>query len=130
MHCGRYKTPLTRRDMLQTAANGFGAVALATLLADEAKAAAPKGAMAPKPSHHPAKDKSVIYLIIDSGPSQVDTFDPKTRLTKEHGQSLPFESPPMQFNDKGKLLKSPWEFKQRGQRGTPVTALFPHVATC
>jgi hypothetical protein len=130
MHCGRFQKPLSRRDMLQTAANGFGAVALATLLADEARAAALKAAMAPKQPHYPAKVKSVIFLFMDGGPSQVDTFDPKPRLTKEHGQPLPFDSPPTQFNDKGKLLKSPWEFKQYGQSGTPVSDLFPHVATC
>ena len=86
-HCRRFvPPPLTRRDMLLRCANGFGAVALAALLADAAPTAATCDAMPPaRPAgaaagHHPAKAKSVIFLYMDGGPSQVDTFDPKPRL--------------------------------------------------
>jgi hypothetical protein len=65
---------------------------------------------------------------MDGGPSQVDTFDPKPRLTKEHGQPIKTKVAPTQFNDVGKVLQSPWKFKQYGQSGIPVSELFPHVA--
>src|SRR5947209_3490199 len=74
---------LTRRDMLLTCANGFGAVALAALLAEEGRAA-PE---ARRPvQHHTPTAKNVIFLYMDGGPSQVDTFDYKPNLEKYHGR--------------------------------------------
>ncbi len=67
---------------------------------------------------------------MDGGPSQVDTFDPKPRLTKENGKPFPAEIEATQFNNVGKTLASPWKFKQYGQSGIPVSDLFPHVAQC
>ncbi len=137
MHCGKYRpTPLTRRELLQQSANGFGAVALATLMADPAFAglaetdSRAKRPLAPQKSHHKAKAKSVIFLFMDGGPAQMDTFDPKPRLIKEHGQPIKLPVQPTQFDDIGNVLKSPWEFKQYGQSGIPVSGLFPNVATC
>jgi hypothetical protein len=131
MHCNHFlKKPLTRREMLAGCANGFGAVALAALMADEAAASGAKEILAPRPSHYQAKAKSVIFLFMDGGPSQVDTWDPKERLVKEHGQPIKIPVPATQFNDVGKVLKSLWEFKPRGQSGIPVSDLFPHVREC
>ena len=70
--------------MLARCANGFGGIALASMLANEA-AAKPTNPLAPKKPHFAPKAKSVIFLYMDGGPSQVDTFDPKPRLTKENG---------------------------------------------
>lgn len=83
-------------------------------------------------THFPAKAKSVIFLYMDGGPSQVDTFDPKPMLDKYHGQdpSKMFKVEPTQFNNNGTVLASPWKFKQYGQSGIPVSDLFPNVATC
>jgi hypothetical protein len=126
--------------MLATCANGFGAVALSALLADRAFGAAPPaiapGAhapgspLAPKPSHFPAKAKSVIFLFMDGGPSQVDTFDPKPRLDREHGQPIKARVEPTQFNNVGRVLRSPWKFRNYGRSGIPVSDLFPHVGAC
>src|SRR5262245_14970940 len=112
-----FVTPLTRREMLVRAANGFGAVALASLLAEEGKATAPV-------QHHAAKAKAVIFLYMDGGPSQVDTFDPKPLLDKHHGEDprrAIGKLEPTQFADVGKVMKSPWAFKQRGQSGLWVS---------
>src|SRR4051794_22970112 len=130
MHCRRFLTPLTRRDMLLHCANGFGALALAALLADDGRAAEPqdRNPLAPKPPHYPAKAKSVIFLFMDGGPSQVDTFDPKPRLTKEHGQPIQCKVEPTQFNNVGKVMGCPWKFNQYGESGIPVSDLFPNVA--
>src|SRR5438067_719147 len=125
--------PLSRRDLLRQAANGFGAVALAALLGDRAFAGEPaptpdKNPLAPRPPHFPARAKSVIFLYMDGGPSQVDTFDPKPRLAKEHGQPIKVKVEPTQFNNVGNVLQSPWKFKQYGKSGIPVSDLFPNVA--
>ena len=140
MHCKRFITPpLTRREMLTRCANGFGALALTALLADDAFGAAlqqgdqrdAKNPFAPRQPHFEGPAKAVIFLYMDGGPSQVDTFDPKPRLAKEHGQPIKLkEIPATQFDNIGNVLKSPWEFKQYGESGIPVSDLFPHVATC
>ncbi|MEX2113718.1 MAG: DUF1501 domain-containing protein [Pirellulales bacterium] len=124
--------------MLTRCANGFGAMALAALAADPAYGVTSSLAMAgdrvnplaPRPAQFAAKAKSVIFLFMDGGPSQVDTFDPKPRLTREHGQSIQAKVQPTQFDNVGKVLKSPWEFRQYGQSGIPVSDLFPHTAQC
>jgi uncharacterized protein DUF1501 len=125
MHCGRFiPTPLTRRDMLLRCANGFGAVALSALLAEEGRAAS-----AP---HFPARARNVIFLYMDGGPSQVDTFDYKPILEKYHGRDPHsiFKVEPTQFNNVGKVMASPWKFHKRGQSGLWASELFPYVAEC
>jgi hypothetical protein len=64
------------------------------------------------------------------GPSHVDTFDPKPLLQRDDGKPYPFKMPRVTFAETGKLLKSPWKFRQYGQSGLPVSELFPHVAQC
>lgn len=124
----------SRREMLARCANGFGGVALAALLADARFA----GGAPQRPStetrdgdlvpHVGARAKSVIFLYMDGGPSQVDTFDPKPRLTREHGRPFGMKMEPTQFNNNGNTLGSPWEFAEYGQSSTPVSSLFPRVA--
>ena len=126
MHCGNFqRRPQTRRQMLARCANGFGAVAMASLSADWVRASSSK------PPHHAPRAKSVIFLYMDGGPSQVDTFDPKPMLEKYHGQD-PHQAignlQPTQFNQVGKVMKSPWRFRKYGQSGIEVSDLFPHVA--
>jgi hypothetical protein len=125
----------SRRQMLLRSANGFGAVALTAMLAERGfgEGATPAGPLAPKPGHHPAKAKRVIFLYMDGGPSQVDTFDPKPRLDRENGQPIKMKAPPTQFiphDSAPKVLASPWKFARHGHSGTPVSELFPHLAGC
>jgi hypothetical protein len=119
--------PLSRREMLLRSANGFGAAALTALLADDARGESP---FAPKKPPLPAKAKSVVFLFMDGGPSQVDTFDPKPLLEKYHGRPFPAKVEPTQFNNVGNTLASPWKFRRYGQSGLPVSDLFPHVGAC
>jgi hypothetical protein len=125
---------MNRREMLQRSANGFGAVALAALLGRDLLSQSPPARsvnpLAPRPPHFPARARSVIFLYMDGGPSQVDTFDPKPRLIREHGQPMPGRVEPTQFNNIGRIMQSPWRFRPYGQSGIPVSDLFPHVATC
>jgi hypothetical protein len=108
--------------MLCSAANGFGGLALTLLLADEARASE-------RDKNIPLrKTKSVIFLYMDGGPSQVDTFDPKPMLEKYHGQPLPMKIPLTQNNLPGPVQRSYWGFKPYGKSGIPVSELFPEVA--
>src|SRR5262245_18664902 len=128
MHCRRFRPPpLTRRAMLRRCANGFGAVALAALLAEDGRAAA-----TPRTPHHRAAARNVIFLYMDGGPSQVDTFDYKPLLEKYDGQDphSVFKVEPTQFDNVGKVMASPWSFRRRGQSGLWVSDLFPYVAGC
>ena len=136
--CQRYLAqPISRRELLSQAAQGFGGIALTTMLAENALAstqdATTNSSLAAHVPHFPAKAKNVIFLYMDGGPSQVDTFDPKPILDRYDGRA-PHEVigkvEPTQFANIGKILKSPWKFRQYGESGIPVSDLFPHVATC
>ena len=87
-------------------------------------------AMALGAPHFAAKAKSVIFLFMDGGPSQMDTFDPKPRLNAEDGKPLPFRPPTTVFNISDKILGSPFAFRRYGQAGTEVSELFPETAQC
>jgi len=125
---------LSRREMLRTASAGFGGLALAALLGKEAQAAAPvvgesdRNPLAVKEPHFAPKAKRVIYLFMHGGPSQMDTFDYKPLLQRDHGKPLPFERPKVVSSETFNLLKSPWEFQQHGQSGAWVSELFPETA--
>jgi hypothetical protein len=150
MHCRRFlDTPLSRREMLQRCSSGFGALAVAALLREPAFGSAlrdatgepeavsiPNGSLAghnplaPRLPHFAAKATSVIFLFMDGGPSQVDTFDPKPRLDREHGQPIKVKTHPTQFNNVGNVLACPWKFRRYGESGIPVSDLFPRVGQC
>ena len=142
--CQRRKSPpRTRREMLARCGSGFGALALAGLQADRAFAGPTQPSRDPADTaagpgraghgpHHQVRAKNVIFLYMDGGPSQVDTFDPKPMLDRYHGKdpgSL-FQVEPTQFNNNGTVLASPWKFRPHGESGIPVSELFPHVAEC
>jgi hypothetical protein len=117
-----------RRRLLQSAACGFGYLALAGLCAQDAEPV-PKSPLAARPPHHPPRAKRVIFLFMHGGPSQVDTFDYKPRLQAGDGQDLPFEPARLVgTGTKRKLLASPWKFAPHGHTGKWISELFPNVA--
>src|SRR5262245_33996052 len=124
----------SRRDFLANAGNGFGLLALGSLLADESPFAYASGSgadpLAPKKPHFAAKAKSVIWLFMNGGPSHVDTWDYKPELTKRDGQELKgFDKNTGFFTDQvGPLMKSPFKFAQHGKSGAWVSEIFPHMA--
>ncbi len=120
----------TRRRMLKQTAMGFGSLAFAAMLDEQARADAARDPLAPKPPHLKPRAKRAIFLFMKGGPSQVDTFDYKPRLQRDHGKDLPFAKPRVQFAQTGKLLGSPWKFRRYGESGIHVSDLFPHVAQC
>ena len=124
-------TPITRRRLLGHATESFASLALAALLAREARAeaAAGRGPGGLRP-HHAPRAKSVICLYMEGGPSQLDTFDHKPRLAQDHGKPIPFRTPNTVFNIGRKILRSPFEFRRHGESGGWVSEIFPHVARC
>lgn len=114
--------------MLSRCAAGFGSIALSGLLGDRAFSSTLPGVMSG--THFTPRAKNVIFLYMDGGPSQVDTFDHKPRLTRLHGKPFPMAMARTQFNDNGNVLGTPWSFNRHGDSGLWVSELFPHVATC
>jgi len=118
--------------MLRRAAGGFGAIALAGMLDESARAAnAPLDPLAPRPPHFAARAKTVIFVFATGGASHVDTFDYKPKLFADHGKSLAADDP-YGLKGMGKFfLKRPdWEFKPYGNSGTMISDLFPHLGGC
>ena len=140
MHCRRFRSaPLTRREMLRKTSAGFGGLALSALLHDKAYGdidadgvdhSVALDPFAVREPHFDAKATSVIFLYMDGGVSHIDSFDPKPLLKKHNGQNPAkfFKVAPTQFNNNGNILASPWEFKNYGKSGIPVSSLFPHMA--
>ena len=125
-----YQIPMDRRNFLSSAGMGFGAVALSGLMQNELGAAS-LNPLAPKKPHFKPKAKSIIYLYMDGGPSQVDTFDYKPLLEKMHGKNpreVIGKLEPTQFDNIGKITKSPFKFKQHGKSGLWISDLFPHIS--
>ena len=126
--------PVTRREALCRIGNGFGMLAFAGMVGDSLNLANSLYAQG-KPTfangglHHAAKAKHVIFLFMNGGLSQVDSFDPKPMLDKYHGQPLP-GGPVATERKTGALMKSPFTFKKYGQCGMDVSELFPHVGGC
>ncbi len=129
----RWMRHMTRREMLARASTGFGMLALSSLLADELLAGKPRGgadSLAARPPHFPAKVKSVIFAYMSGGVSHVDSFDPKPELAKRHGQPMPVPVKPTMFNENGNIMASPFEFRQHGKSGMPISNMFPYIAEC
>lgn len=120
---------VSRRDLLKASSIGFGNLALAGMLA-EREARAGVDPLAVKQPHFKPRAKRVIFLFMHGGPSQVDTFDYKPLLKRDHGKPLPFARPKVVSGQTFNLLQSPWAFKQYGQSGAWVSDLFPEVAKC
>ncbi len=112
----------SRRELLRRSGAGFGSLALAALLAQEAG----RDPLTPRPPHRRPRATRVIFLFMPGGPSQVDTFDPKPRLARDSGKP----SPKSYLGQTRKLLGSPWKFKKHGESGLDVSELFPHVGSC
>jgi hypothetical protein len=105
---------MTRRDLLKAVGTGFGMTGLSRMLAG---------------THFPARAKHCIFLFLNGGPSQVDTFDPKPMLTKYHGKPAPTGNLKTERKT-GNLLKSPFTFKPYGQSGIEVSEIFSHLGEC
>jgi hypothetical protein len=132
---------LTRRRWLQQAGGGFGLIGLASLLQGEgllgdggaAAADVSLNPMAARPRHFSARAKRVIWVFVNGGPSQVDTWEYKPGLDRWHGKSMRAFDPSFKnttgfFKDQvGALMKSPFRFTPRGGSGKMVSEIFPNL---
>ena len=124
--CGR-----SRREFLWQVGGGFAGLALADLMSrgTPANAGVLPGPLTPHPGHFRPLAKHVVFLFMNGGPSQVDTFDPKPALSKYNGQSYQGDAK-VGSNGRpiGRLMQSPFEFKRHGRSGLEISSLFPHTA--
>ena len=112
---------LSRRSFLFNIGGGFAGVAIAQMFARDGAAAVV--------NHRPARVNRVIQLFMTGGASPMDTFDYKPALEKLHGQMLgPKEKPEGFTAPAGAMMKSPFTFKQYGERGQWVSSVFPEQA--
>ncbi|MFM1770740.1 MAG: hypothetical protein RJA22_3269 [Verrucomicrobiota bacterium] len=125
----------SRRRALQTLACGFGGLALAGLWSARGAAGAGSagGPGRLRVPHFPPRARRVIFLFMQGGPSQVDTFDYKPLLERHDGSQMPFDDPRTIANTgqratDQRVMKSPWAFRQYGASGRWVSELFPEVA--
>src|ERR1051325_8585987 len=124
---------LTRRQALQEAAVGFGAMAVNSMLqqqglfaAESAGAKERKFDLTPKRPHFAPKAKRVIFIYIGGGPSTIDMFDPKPTLMKYDGKPAPFEIKGRALNGAKQIMASPWKFADCGDNGRQVSELLPY----
>jgi hypothetical protein len=125
----------SRRSFLTRTGQGCGLLALAGLLEADGRSASAADAVNPlasKKSHFPAKAKSVIWLFMNGGQSQVDTWDYKPELERRDGKELAgFDKNTGFFaNEVGPLMRSPFRFERKGKSGTWTSEIFPHTAEC
>ena len=121
---------MTRREALCKLGSGFGMVGLADLLSNSLLGATPASSLqdplAVRAPHFPARAKHVIFLFLNGGLSQVDTFDPKPMLTKYNGQPMPGGNLRTERRT-GNLMRSPFSFRKYGQSGIEISEIFPNL---
>ena len=122
----------TRRQMLENSAGGFGALALAGMLAEDARAGSSRTALedplAPRLPHLPARARQVIFIFLNGGLSHVESFDHKPKLYADAGKTVNFHEWQGKPGDYSFFIRPPqWEFSPGGQCGTLVSDLFPHI---
>ena len=122
----------TRRDFIYGLGASIGSIALTSLLARELRGAPTlaAGPFAPKPGHHPARAKRCIFLMMEGGPSHIDTFDPKPKLTQLHLQEFTREGKTISAVESGKryFVQSPFAFRKVGKGGADMAENWEHLA--
>lgn len=118
----------TRRSFLYSLGASIGSVAYSSLLADEAKKAS--GPLSPKKGHFPAKAERCIFLMMEGGPSHIDTFDPKPKLKDLHLQEFSRSGEQKSAMESGKryFVQSPFGFRKAGKSGAHIAENWEHLA--
>ena len=122
---------LNRRDFIYSMGASLGSIALASMLPRELSGATTNaGPLAVKDPHHPAKAKNVIFLMMEGGPSHIDTFDPKPQLNNIHLQKFTRSGENKSAMESGTryYVQSPWKARQVGQSGAWMTEKWVHLA--
>lgn len=119
---------LNRRQFIYRLGYGLGGLALTSLLANETRA----GVLAPKKPHFDAKAKACIFLLMEGGPSHIDTFDPKPKLAQLHMKEFVRDDKFASAMASGKryYVQSPFKFRKAGKAGIDICENFDHLAGC
>ncbi len=114
----------TRREFVYGLGASIGSVALTSLLAEQA------GPLSPRPQQLPAKAKNCIFLMMEGGPSHIDTFDPKPALEKLHLKEFVREGRQKSAMESGKryYVRSPFKFIKAGESGADMAENWTHLA--
>ena len=120
----------SRRTLLNRMACGFGSLALSGIAGSDSLAAVSRFGVHLNSAVTAPRAKRIIFIFMQGGPSQVDTFDPKPALKKYHDQKVEFLVARTRKRSKESVFQSPWKFQKQGQSGRDVSALFPHMAKC
>lgn len=120
----------TRREFLYGLGAGLGSVALTALLAEDSEKSKSANPLAPKAGHLPAKAKNCIFLMMEGGPSHIDTFDPKPALDKLHLKEFIREGKQKSAMESGQryYVRSPFRFQKAGQSGADMAENWSHLA--
>ena len=118
---------ISRRNLLHSASAGFPFLSLSALLAQDSAATSP---LATRHPHHGPRAKSVIFLFMGGGPSQVDLFDPKPKLADFDGQKIPLKLPRITRDATPNCRRSPYRFRKHGESGIVISELLPHLTRC
>jgi hypothetical protein len=123
---------LSRRHFLWHSAGGIGGMALAWLLQRDSGRAASEPATGPQARpHYAPRARRMVQIFCCGGVSHIDTFDYKPALARLHGKTLEGKGENLGFfGQPGKVMQSPYSFRQHGQSGAWVSSLLPHLATC
>lgn len=121
----------TRREFVYSLGASIGSVAFSALLAEQpATQSKPAGPLAPRLGHHPAKAKACIFLMMEGGPSHIDTFDPKPKLAELHLKEFARNDKMQSAMSGGKryYVQSPFKFRKAGQCGADMAENWEHLA--
>ena len=130
MPCNNFDYFDSRREFLQRAGAGFGALALAAMGGGVLEAGGAVNPVSAKIPHHVGRAKRVIWLFMEGGPSHLDLFDPKPLLNKLAGKPLPesFDRPVTAMGEANSpLLASKRQWKRHGQSGLWISDWFPRM---
>ena len=116
----------SRRDLLRSTGTGLGLLALPAVL--QAEGAASPNPLAVRSPHFAPRAKHLVHIYLNGGPSQVDTWDPKTELTKWGGKKLPLGNLTTE-RETGVALASPFQFAQYGDSGLWCSEVFHQTAS-
>lgn len=120
----------TRREFLWRLGASLGSIAFSSLLADDVRAAEIQNPLAPREGHLPAKAKNCIFLMMEGGPSHIDTFDPKPVLSRLHLKEFVREGREKSAMESGKryFVQSPFKFGKYGQSGADMAENWAHLS--
>ena len=130
-HFHSHPANLSRREFVYGLGASLGSLAFTNLLAEEPTPSPPAGPTTLKKIHHPARAKRCIFLVMEGGPSHIDTFDPKPKLEQLHLQAFNRSGKMKSAMESGKryYVKSPFSFGQFGQSGASMGTNWPHLQT-